>query len=84
MSAAESVTNVAIGLGVALAAQLVIFPLVGVEAQLSQNIQLAVAFTAVSLTRSYLVRRIFNWSESLEEGAAKRQGLQDKHSASDS
>ncbi len=59
-SAIESVTNVAIGYGVALAGQIVVFPLVGVEASMSQNLVIGAAFTAISLARSYVVRRVFN------------------------
>lgn len=59
-SAIESGTNVAIGYGVALAGQIVVFPLVGVEASMSQNLVIGAAFTAISLARSYVVRRVFN------------------------
>lgn len=59
-SAIESVTNVAIGYGVALAGQIVVFPIVGVQASMSQNLVIGAAFTAISLVRSYVVRRVFN------------------------
>ena len=55
----ESVTNIAIGYTVALATQLVVFPLVGVEASLSQNFMIGGYFTVVSLIRSYVIRRWF-------------------------
>ena len=45
---------------VALAIQLLAFPLVGIEASLQQNLLLGAIFTAVSLARSYLLRRLFN------------------------
>jgi len=56
----ESLTNVAIGYGVALASQLAIFPLYGIEVSISQNIQIGMWFTAISIARSYIVRRWFN------------------------
>ena len=56
----ESVANVAVGYGVALASQLLIFPLVGVRANLKQNVAIGVAFTVVSLVRSYALRRMFD------------------------
>jgi len=56
----ESLTNVLIGYGVALAGQLVIFPLYGMEVSISQNIQIGLWFTAISIARSYIVRRWFN------------------------
>lgn len=59
-SAIEAVTNVAIGYLVALAGQIVVFPLVGVQASMGQNLVIGAAFTAISLARSYVVRRVFN------------------------
>jgi len=56
----EAVANVLVGYGISLAAQIVIFPLFGVHASLAQNIGIGLAFTAVSLVRSYLLRRWFN------------------------
>ena len=60
MSFAESCANIAIGYGVALASQIVVFPLFGVHADLGQNIGIGLVFTAVSLVRSYALRRWFN------------------------
>ena len=57
----ESVANVAIGYLVALAAQLVVFPLMGIPVRLDQNIVIGAIFTAVSLARSFALRRFFNW-----------------------
>jgi len=41
--------------------QMVLFPLYGWTPTFSENIQLVLVFTVVSLARSYLVRRVFNW-----------------------
>jgi len=60
MSAVESVANVAIGYGVAVASQIVIFPLFGVHLPLSDNLLIGAWFTVISLARSYVVRRVFN------------------------
>jgi len=57
----ESCANVAIGYLVALMAQLIIFPLLGIAVSLSQNLTIGAFFTAVSIARSYCVRRAFNW-----------------------
>ena len=57
----EACANVLIGYVVALATQLVVFPLLGIEASLGQNIVIGIIFTVVSLVRSYYVRRLFNW-----------------------
>ena len=60
----ESVINVAVGYGVALISQIVIFPLYGMEVSLSANIQIGVWFTVISIIRSYLLRRCFNkWTD---------------------
>lgn len=59
-SLAESVVNVLVGYGVAVGAQIAIFPLFGVHLPVSDNLLIGVLFTAVSLVRSYLLRRLFN------------------------
>ena len=60
MSAAESVANVAIGFGIALATQVVVFDALKIPVSLEQNLWIGVVFTVVSLVRSYLLRRMFN------------------------
>lgn len=59
-SFAESLLNDAIGYGVALASQLIVFPLYGINVPLSTNIAIGAWFTAISIARSYVVRRLFN------------------------
>lgn len=59
----ESVANVIVGYAVALVSQLIVFPIVGVQSTISQNIEISLFFTIISLVRSYLIRRIFNKSE---------------------
>ena len=56
----ESVTNVSVGYLVAFCGQLAIFPLVGIEVHLHQNLTISAFFTALSLVRSYVLRRVFN------------------------
>ena len=58
-SAVESLTNVAIGYGVALASQLLIFPFYDIDISLQDNIAIGVWFTLISLVRSYVIRRYF-------------------------
>lgn len=60
MSAVESVANVAVGYGVAVSAQIVIFPWFGMHPPLRDNLIIGAAFTVVSLARSYVLRRLFN------------------------
>lgn len=56
----ESAANIAVGYGVAVAAQTVIFPLFGIDVPISDNLQIGGLFTLVSLVRSYALRRLFN------------------------
>lgn len=56
----EAWINVIIGYVVALAAQIIVFPWYDIEVTISQNLQIGLIFTAVSIARSYLVRRLFN------------------------
>lgn len=60
MSAVESVANVAIGYGVAVATQAAVFPLFGIHASTADHLAIGAIFTVVSLARSYLLRRFFN------------------------
>jgi hypothetical protein len=57
----EACTNVAIGAMVALASQLVVFPWVGIHIDFQTNLWIMFWFTLISVARSYLVRRGFNW-----------------------
>lgn len=57
----EAVVNVAVGYSVALGTQLAVFPLFGIRASLEQNVGIGLIFTAVSIVRSYCLRRAFNW-----------------------
>jgi len=59
MSFLESLTNVAVGYGVAVTAQIAVFPMFGLEVSLSDNLVIGAIFTAISILRSYTLRRIF-------------------------
>ena len=60
-SAIESGVNILIGYLVALASQLIVFPQFGINIPLADNLLIGFWFTAISLIRSYAVRRYFNW-----------------------
>lgn len=63
-SVLESVVNVAVGYGVAVGSQIIIFPFFGIQIPLSDNIIIGMWFTVISLCRSYVLRRIFTrWTE---------------------
>lgn len=56
----ESVTNVAIGYGVAVVSQLLVFPMFDIHVTVSDNLMIGAWFTAISIVRSYAIRRWFN------------------------
>ena len=58
-SALEAVVNVAAGFLIALGVQIIAFPLLGLAASPRQNLALGAIFTAASLARSYVLRRLF-------------------------
>jgi len=59
MSLIEAATNVVVGYALAIATQIVVFPWFGIEAALGEHLAIGLAFLAVSLARSYLLRRLF-------------------------
>lgn len=59
MSFVEAITNVAVGYGVAVVTQILIFPLFGLHTTLGQNLAMGGIFTIVSMARSFLLRRLF-------------------------
>lgn len=69
MSLVEAITNTIVGFVLAIATQLVVFPLYGLEVTAAGHLTIGVCFLAMSLTRSYLLRRFF---ERLRFHAASR------------
>jgi hypothetical protein len=59
MSLVESLANVLVGYGVAVLTQVLVFPLFGLAVTLSENLLIGLIFTAVSIVRSYALRRSF-------------------------
>ena len=59
MSLVESLANVLVGYGVAVITQIVVFPLFGLTVTVSENLLIGLIFTAVSIVRSYALRRSF-------------------------
>ncbi len=56
---AESLTNVAVGYGVAVSAQIMVFPLFGLDVALVDNLAIGAIFTGISIVRSFTLRRVF-------------------------
>ena len=59
MSLVEAVTNVVVGYLLALATQFAVFPLFGLTVSMTDNVIIGLAFTAVSIIRSFALRRLF-------------------------
>lgn len=55
----ESWANIAVGYVVALASQLLIFPLFDIHIPFTDNLMIGAWFTSISLVRSYTIRRWF-------------------------
>lgn len=61
MSWLETCLNTAIGFVIAMATQVMVFPLFGYSPPLSTNFKIALIFTVVSIVRGYLLRRAFEF-----------------------
>jgi hypothetical protein len=66
MSLVESIANVLVGYGVAVATQIVVFPWFGLQVPVGDTLLIGVIFTGVSIARSYALRRVF---EAIRVGA---------------
>ena len=56
----EAWANTLIGYAINIGVQLIVYPLYGATFTFSQNIQIGLIFMAVSIARSYVLRRAFN------------------------
>lgn len=59
MSFVEAIANVIVGFLLAVATQLAVFPIFGIQASLSDTMQIGGVFTVVSILRSFMLRRMF-------------------------
>lgn len=59
MSLVEAIANVAVGYGVAVVTQILIFPMFGLNTTLMQNLKIGAIFTIVSIARSFALWRLF-------------------------
>lgn len=60
-SMVEVLLNVSIGYGVALLSQIVVFPWFSIHISISANIGIGLVFTVISIVRSFVVRRFFEF-----------------------
>ena len=59
----ETLTSTTIGIIIGIVLNLTILPIFGYSVSLSDGVLISIIFTAVSIARSYTVRRIFNSKE---------------------
>ena len=59
LSLVEAIANVAVGYGIAVGVQLAVFPVYGLGVRFTDTLGIGAVFTAVSIVRSYLMRRLF-------------------------
>lgn len=60
-SAFEAAINIAVGLAVSMLANHFVFPLFGFIPTFKQNVGITLIYTAISFSRSYCLRRVFNY-----------------------
>lgn len=60
-SMVEVTVNMIVGFWLSVLVQMIVFPLYGYELKLHDNMAIVALFTIVSMIRSYVLRRIFNW-----------------------
>lgn len=56
----EAIINVVIGFGINFTANMLIFPLFGFHISPGANFLMGLIYTAISIARSYVIRRWFN------------------------
>ena len=61
----ESLTSTTIGIIIGIVLNLTILPIFGYPVSLSDSLWISVIFTAISVIRSYIIRRWFNSKEEL-------------------
>lgn len=59
-SLCEAITNIVIGFSVGFLANITVLPAFGYDVTYSDGALISVAFTVISLIRSYIIRRLYN------------------------
>ena len=57
----ETMTNIVIGFIISFLLNATLLPALGYNVTFSENLFIVIAFTVVSMIRSYILRRFFNW-----------------------
>ena len=59
MSMVEAAANVVIGYGIAVATQVLVFPIFGIHIAMADDLAIGLVFAVVSLARGFMLRRVF-------------------------
>jgi hypothetical protein len=59
MSFVESITNVLVGFLLAVLTQITLFPMLDLQLSVADNLLIGMIFTAISIVRSFALRRLF-------------------------
>lgn len=60
-SAIEVVCSTCLAFAISVGAGQIIYPIYGLKPSLGMNVEITLWFTVISIVRSYLTRRFFNW-----------------------
>ncbi len=72
LSLIEAIANVFVGYALAVMTQIVVFPWFGLQVSLGDNLAIGGVFLAISLLRSYALRRAFErWTGKSKKGPAE-------------
>ena len=66
MSLIEALINVTVGYLVAVLANYMVLPMFGYMVNIADSFYIGIVFMAIGITRSYLLRRLFNMRENNE------------------
>jgi hypothetical protein len=73
MSFVESITNVLVGFLLAVLTQITLFPMLDLQVSVADNLLIGMIFTAISIVRSFALRRLF---EAIRLGVEKTDNSQ--------
>jgi len=64
ISLIEASMNTMVGFGISVAAGVYVYPLFGISLSVLEISGITTVFTAISIARGYIVRRLFVWAHS--------------------
>lgn len=59
-SLAETISSTVVGYFLAIITQVIVYPMFEIEVKIHENMLIALIFTAVSIVRGYVFRRLWN------------------------